>query len=64
MAGWPNIARCFLDFVSKAVFSHGAPFLNGFQQIAKTSGSVLMLLSQAVFQEVWEQITTCAGEEA
>ena len=64
MAGWPSSARLFLDFVSKTVFAHAAPFANGVQHVAKAVGSAQAALCHGPFQEAWGQITAYVAREA
>ena len=48
VTGWPISARSFLDFVSKAVFNH-TPYMNSFQQVAKTQGAASHALARGPF---------------
>ena len=64
MTGWPNSARFFLDFVSKAIFTHVHPFANGLQQVAKGNSSPQSVLNSGAFLELWDRIKGQVAVEA
>ena len=56
MATWPNSAIFFLDFLTKAVFNHCPPFSSHYQAVARSNGSVHLLMQVQPFADAWDRV--------